>query len=620
MEGKVHFLVIYALLFLMGAGFSYRIFRSKEPNLPYIIAFSPIIGYALYSSASVYSLAFNLGKHWIFAQFAIISSVSLLMVLFSPGSRTSTRFPMKWGAYIISVLIVMFSFNNVTDNTYYHFLGPDLTIYSTSAEYLSRGGRLYPFSGSGLVHELMIDALRWGLPSFIALPEKLAGIDPTSALFPTVIILFSSSIWVVSQIFAEVFGIKDHAWEVLVSIALLLNATLLFFISNEFYPYAIGVAFTSLTAAMTVQWTRLQGRDKFVHFLLLCLILTSLIATCSELFVVNTFLIGGFCMFRMLGRDRNVSETILVLAIPITFLAVFPLAVKIIAFTIANIKNSNAVGYIQPSWFWPSDITGLTNVYSAPKRYLDEALSVHMMQRKPVEWMLTIATSCWVAYELLKARRNALLLTMVFGSFCFLAVNLLAFGSGTYESNYLYSKLVMVFSPALTAFFFAGIEESSMTVKKAKRVIALFLIIAGTVFFSVRRQDYLGYVDMESIRGIHSAFEGQNIVFLPNERGYVHGKVHGKMRYIDRTSELFIGPLLGWKAIDQWMPDTWASFPPDARIILIAQKDRLISEPESIRKYADRLVLSTRSYLVIDTKTTMSELFSEKNIADLYIR
>ncbi len=62
-EGKVRFLVVYAVLFLMGAGFSYRIFKDKGPNLPYVIAFSPIIGYALYSSASVYSLAFNLGSN-----------------------------------------------------------------------------------------------------------------------------------------------------------------------------------------------------------------------------------------------------------------------------------------------------------------------------------------------------------------------------------------------------------------------------------------------------------------------------------------------------------------------------------------------------------------------------
>ena len=153
-----------------------------------------------------------------------------------------------------------------------------------------------------------------------------------------------------------------------------------------------------------------------------------------------------------------------------------------------------------------------------------------------------------------------------------------------------------------------------------KKIVALFLIVAGTVFFSIRRQDYLGYVDMESIRRIHAVFEGQNVVFLPNERGYARGKIDGRMRYIDRTSEIFISPLLDEKAIDQWLPDPWSTFPRDARIILIAQKDRLISERETIRKYADRLVLSTRSYLVVDTKAHVSELLSGKNIADLYIR
>lgn len=213
-----------------------------------------------------------------------------------------------------------------------------------------------------------------------------------------------------------------------------------------------------------------------------------------------------------------------------------------------------------------------------------------------------------------------MLLTLVLGAIGFLGVNLLALTTGKYDSNYMYTKLVMSFAPMFSAFFSVGLEQSTNKYKNLKTILAITVIITGTAIFWSKRQDYIGYVDVQSIQSIDSVFNGKNVVFLPQERGYAHGVIVGQKRYIDRTSEVFMNPLLHWKILDQWMVSTWSSGPQDAEIILLVKRDRLLSESAVLKKHGDRLVYTTRTYLLFDTHTTVKQLLAGKSISQLFIR
>jgi hypothetical protein len=80
-----------------------------------------------------------------------------------------------------------------------------------------------------------------------------------------------------------------------------------------------------------------------------------------------------------------------------------------------------------------------------------------------------------------------------------------------------------------------------------------------------------------------------------------------------------MNPLLHWKILDQWMVSTWSSGPQDAEIILLVKRDRLLSESAVLKKHGDRLVYSTRTYLLFDTHTTLKQLLAGKSISQLFI-
>jgi hypothetical protein len=247
--------------------------------------------------------------------------------------------PWEWSVFLLAVIIVALSLNNYIDNKYYHFLGPDLAIYSASADYLIMGGQLDPFTGSGYEQELMLHALRWGLPSCVAMTGKILGIPTASALFPLVLILLSSAIFSITLIFSDVFKISGNSWKTIAAIGMLFNASLLFFISNEFYPHVIGIAFTSLTAAILMQWAQFGRPDKIASFFIISIILASLIATCSEMAMVTICVISGFCILSLIKGELKPTDLVLLLTIPAAFIIIFPLAFKIMTFTMENIKR-----------------------------------------------------------------------------------------------------------------------------------------------------------------------------------------------------------------------------------------------------------------------------------------
>ncbi len=609
---------IYAILFLMGIGFSYvlckKIIPHEKNNTIALlsIAISPLMSYSLTVIASIYFLHFGIDRTLLLLFCKIIFGISLLISVyylfyFSYRHAISVIKNFPW-FFILVALLVIFCFGNYHDGILYHLLNPDIVSYAITADWLSQPShQLSQINNTTSVYiiEILLRALRWGLPSITGLFNTILNTSSYEIIFPLTFILFASGIMASALFFNSAFNLR-HSFTQITAIVALLNGSLLYFLIEGFFPNIVSVAY--LTLFLSLFLLNKENPNKMPIFILGSLCIAAIITTYNEVFTIATAVIGFSILISLITRNKTEfkQNTLFLMTILIGFLLVFPLSYKIILFTFANIKNSGNVGYAQPTWLWPSDILGLTNIYFKFNHYLDEAVATQLIHRSYPFIAISLSLSAWGIYELWKSRKNIIFISILICSVLFLFYNYYLLATTGYgPHNYIFDKLVILFSPLYVAFFFAGIYQTTRSsFFKLKIFISLGCVFIYFYLLFHGTSEYRAFVDVRAISSIQNHFKNKSVVFIMNERGYRKGRTWGKLRYIDRASEFIINPLLINQFLDQWGNDPCATFSRSAKIILIVNKKALLDNTHYPKTH--RLIYSTRSYEVFDTNQTIA--------------
>lgn len=599
------FIKVYMLLFGSGLGLSYWLSKPYPNKFLFAITASPVVGYALLATLSIYPLHYGFGNNaLIYLSITLIGSSILASAYYvyshgiqlQPYGFNIRQLPF-W--LFFTLLVIFFYLHNYDQGILYHYINSDIIGYTSSANWIASYGNFNPTESAA--HEVLVSALRWGLPSCLAIVRLITNTSVYGVIFPVVFIVFFHSISLMSMLMINVYCRSSTRLRQIIPICILLNGSLLYFLSEGFYPYILGIGYFSILAALTQY--RVEAFSKWPFIGLTTLILSTLITTCSEIFCLSVALIIGVIVISLAFKKNTKAQQYCLIAVFFGIALVQPLSLKLIAFTLANCANANHIGYPQPTWVWPSEILGLMNIYSHTNLYLNSDLAVHIVPRSDVNFLCSLSLSLWVLYELLKWRKNNLFIVATLGVIGLCIINLLLLKYHDYSPyNYLYDKLAISFSPIFITFFFIGLMQSKRC-SYIKTIIAAVLVITSSILFFNDKKYSKSFIDTSALQNIKKInWPNPHTVFLSGPRGFRSGSIELRWRYVDRTSDILINTILEDRLLDSWNSKSWDSLPDDAEVFLIANKAHM---PKLIGYKAD---LDTRSYYVVNTNKTLAEL------------
>ena len=451
---------IYIFLLVLGLGGAcWFAHLYKFPGI-FIWAASPIIGYSLLAVGSAFPLALHWQNNWPIAMgklFMIISCLATGHYLYN--RRINWRFS-NWQLIhipflIIAVFIVVwFHLNNFNNGIFSHHLNPDAAGYIAGSNWIALHHDLTVTQSSA--HEVLVSALRWGLPASLAITSLITRLSIYQVLFPVVLIIFSHCVSLMALLLTGAYQQSrrlDYSLWQIITLAVLLNGSILYFLSESFYPYILGVGYFSVFVALGQYYS--VSKNHVAILGLASLSIATQITTCSELFCLSISFTVGVLILNALFLRNCKKDIYFLISILGGIVLAFPLSYRIFAFSLANAMNGNHIGYVQPTWIWPSEIIGLTNIYSYAKAYLDDAIATHLIIR--MDGNIALALSIWVIFEFRKWLKNTFVWVIFLGIIALFSVNCYLNRYLSYSPyNYFYDKLSIAFAPVLIAMFFIG--------------------------------------------------------------------------------------------------------------------------------------------------------------------
>lgn len=605
-------------LFVLGAGLSCWLSKPYKNQIAYFFALSPLLGYALLAVLSVYPLAADLPtNHWLTMVFNIllICSISLVSAYLFFFREQCLTFRVKLAVPVFVILIVgvlWACLNNFENGFFYHHLNPDITGFTTSANWIGEHGNV--FATTPEPHELLVAALRWGLPASLAITKLMLHTSVYAIIFPFVLIIFFHAALLVSLLLTDKYQEKWLTTGQFIAMGILLNGSLLYFLSEGFYPYLIGVGYFSVIVALS-QYYAHHARVHYQSLAIVALSVATALVTCSELFCLSGVFLLGVLLIDMIKKNTLKIDLLFLVALCCGVLIAYPLSQKMAKFVIANSANASHIGYLQPTWLWFSDIIGLTNIYSHAQRYLDNDVATHLMSRSWMSVIMGCALSLWSFSELWTWRKNTHVAVMLLGIGGLLVTNIILVLFTAYSPyNYLYSKLAIAFSPNLIALFLIKIQQNRNSYL-LKTSIAMTCILLSSALFLKDQTYSRAYIDIHALNQINQKFKPLNCFFISDLRGLRGGHMVSNLRYIDRTRDILMSAFLEGRLLDSWVIETHVQ---DAKklsrtILLITDKTHF----SKIFSQTNPPIFETRSYYVFDTNTFFSE-FTPLKLQEIY--
>ncbi len=644
---------IYTILLLMGLGYSLFLMRAHRYVTLLSLGLAPLLAVSVIMIVSVWFLTFNFSLHAFQITMYMMMAMSLLLTIyFYYRRRWLFHFALSWLAitgfllFLCAALLIAILWNNYVNDFFYYRLGVDVAAYAASANWLLHGGNLASVTNEPnhyYIREILIYALRWGLPYLTAfLTSVYPGNQLTvyMTLQPIVFLIFACGAWTMawltttSKFFAWASDTKKMCAMSVVALCIVANASLIYYLGEGFYPQIVAVTFFNLI------WVLLffESVNAGATFILVLLFSATFLPLYSEFYNFLLLSLGAILLLKIYKKDMtDIRRDFLFLgAVIFAFLLVAPLAIKIIQFTINNSVNVGHVGYIQPAWALPADLAGLTNMFSQMNDYLDEVRSTHLLENG--RSFLAYVLSLWVLWELFylartQSRLRHRMLVLFLVCVAIFVVNcLLNFFTHYYPKNYLYDKLVISFAPIVTVLFLVAVlarpDENKKIFFKKLAKIGLVVLLVFTSMFSLARDknNFIGAIDMTSIKQIAAWPPLNQYEWLANERGYRQGEVNKKYRFTDRTSEFMMSAMLQQYMVDQWSPKEWLRLSPTKEIILIVRKTALINTAATLQQYHAEILFDTPTYVVIRTHKTVAEMLvgdenkNKENVQALFVR
>jgi hypothetical protein len=377
----------------------------------------------------------------------------------------------------------------------------------------------------------------------------------------------------------------------------------------------------------TVYLERLNLLEKIKITLLLAVLFGAIAITYSEALLLGIIFLVGLFLLDLISFNKHRMRCNLLLAtgISLGLIFVFPISKELIRFTIDNSGNVGAIGYPQPSWMFPSEIMGVGSIYANIAKYLDTAVSTHVVIRTNIELIVGGFVSLMVAYAIYRGtyilRDISFVLTAVFGIMGFFVVNYWLSLRGYMPENYVYNKLSSILAVVLIGFTVIGTWSVDFKNEKLKRIgahkIVLALLICAvciTSIFTLKdSRNYSTNIDLKSIDQLNRQLKGCNCALLSSERGRRGEKLIGQLRYVDRTADFFMATMFSVPILDQWDSINWHLFAGDeVSVYLILRKDYIL--PDLINP--SRVVANSKTYLILNTLSTVGEL-KKKNGVEL---
>ena len=511
---------------------------------------------------------------------------------------------------IITIGVVWFYLHNFQDGLFYHHLGPDMISFTSSADWIGTHGNMLATAPE--TRELVVVALRWGLPACLAVIKLALHTSVYQIIFPVILIIFSHCIVLTTLLITDKYQQDWQKTGQIIAIAILLQGSLLNFMNEGFYPYIIGVGYFSVISAFSQLHSRAL-KLPYQSLIIVALCIGTLIVTCSELFSLTAMFLIGVTVIHAIRKISIKVNIFFLLAMCLGIILAYPLSCKIVQFTLANSAYARNEGYLQPSWLWPSEILSLMNIYSHVQKYLAMGGAPNVTHRSVLNIIPSFLLSLWVLYELTKWRKNTHYIVMIIGIFGLLLVNIFLIR----HTNYLYSKLAVAFAPGLICLFFIKISQNKQFYL-AKLSIANTCILFSAYAFLQDQTYTKTYIDIESLHTIHNKFKNDTCFFITDVRGLRQIKTVKALRYIDLIDDILVNSFLDGRLLNTWTLTTmWGAPLPkmDVRnkavVELLSKKIMLIGNKTHFPKALlqdHQPILKTRSYYVFDTGSNLAEL------------
>jgi hypothetical protein len=634
-------LIIAGILFGLGIGLTMPLFKNREDAIISIFL-APTAGFALATLIGVFYVYYSI-------QLTTYLALSIIALLISLGSgwrcyqKKQPAAPVKtrnWTyimAALLAVLIINHFLNPISGQHLSNKLSSDLPAYIKSSNFLLDGGVLPNANNHPYTKSILSTTFRWGLPSTTALLALALNTRAEYILFTAPLIIFTTGL------FASVLLIirSDHEknartsqlW--LVAPFMALNPGLLYYLSEAFYPQIISISLVTGILALGLGLRKHIFKSPSPAYALITCMSAALFATYSESFIILGLSVVGILVLDIILRNKKTAPISLGLlaCIAVSCLLIYPLIGKLIAFTLANSMNMANIGFPMPAKPLPSDWVGLTNIFSDTKYFLHDAVATQPVTNGRYPLWVSMLLSTWVLYvcaRFISKCNNAdraFFLVPFIGIGGFFSANLyLVNVAHSTDTFYLYNKTVTLLIPLTSYVFFA---QSMPRSRHPAFIATLMAFVISLTFFLRDVTTYRGTVDLRLIKYFQAHPElNEKYIYCFNERGNRNGVVIGKLRYVDRASEMILGSLTDAHMIDQWTVSKWTTTPDKIKnreIVLLVNKAYINPEKNS-RLSTTPIFFTAGDYLALSTKTTLGNLVNSPpedhypNLSALFIR
>jgi len=472
--------------------------------------------------------------------FLILSSIGFILFLISfyKTKTLSTTY-----IFILSMFLIYFLTFFYTIEIP-HSLMPDLSGYlgatfdSTSVQYI-------------------IDAKRLGITLLSSTIHKNLNMNAFDIYSFNVFAFLYCSIFLCFEIFKKYISKNIYNYNLTIPLLISINISLLYFYENGFYPHILAVG--SFSLFFLLHLTMIRKQVEF-HKLILpsVMILIPLITNYYEsaFLLFFTLLILTFFNYNS-SRIINYLKSLIFLLVVLIIL--FPFSKDLISHILLSTNNLGNIGYMMPGNLLPSDLVGITNIFSEAGKYLDGAISAKLVKNSNYNFFyVKYLLSIWVLISLFlyikNDKKNLYSLSIIFALIFLFFINYFFFKS----VNYLYTKSATFYIIPLSLIFYDSFLDSKLSLNYRKRSMLIIKILA--IFsFSYYLQDRNGYEatinkELYKERSVVQKYK-DDYVFLMNRRGNTNGNFNNKLRYIHRSNDFLVVSLLNIQNnyIDEWL-------------------------------------------------------------------
>lgn len=595
------------------------------------ISLAPILGFALVALLGVFGIAFGISNTMILC---ITLSISLTATFFLIFRNRKTWYinVTSWKINYPSILAItaiagLWLTLNTTNNGVYltHRLFPDFSAYVTAA--LKLGGVELTAINSFPAEQILDITHRWALPYLFALTSLVMHVDIADAIFSVMSVICVFASLSIATLQSKLYEHdQEHGFLPIFFIIILFNVCMAYFLFEGFYPqvmtaYLVSIILSVFQISRQTEVYPIKLSGKLLKIAAIVTILGAFIlAAYSEAYLFIVCFFVGVLILDLLTLDkRRASVSIIYLAsLMLSIPLIIPNTYTLFGFAIENSANFAHVGYPMPSWSLPSDLLGLTNIYSDSALYLSPTHSVQTVilgKYPPIfKYWLSFFTLIVLTMTVWRSKDRAFFIAIIISTILLFSINFILYKYYSGVENYLFNKLSIFFSPIVMiaiANYLSSISKKYIYLTGA--TFGFLFIISNTLFYTDKQQ-FVSKLDKTIITYFDQHQDlSKNYIYLAGTRGKRHGAVVGQLRYIDRSAEAALSAMLNADFIDQWQPNIAENIVDKNReIIAIFRNDYLAENDRLVCEKLDNCLFSAGVYVALRSGKTLASI-QDKN-------